>query len=373
MDDLERDLQRSLTTIRDEAADSYPRTTWELRADALDRIRRRRARRYVVTGAVAAAAVAVTLYVAARPADLDKTEELPLTGTPSVTVGELDYLQPTGVTEVGAGPRDLSIGGVGRIWTANSDETISRINVGVVDATSFVATSTPGDIAIARGPVWVALPEEGSVVEVDPEAGPLDPLTIFESPVDRMELTVGDGILWVVARGEELVAVEPAVGTTTSVELPSPPVDVAIHEDKTWVATADGSIVPIDLTSLSGSPALASVPASAAADLTYANGALWYSSGEDGNLLRIDPTSGDVTTETFDGVVVDLAIDPQVAWVLLRKDDSTSWLQRVDRDTGTAMTDPRPIVGAATEVAIAHGSLWVTLTDRAEVARFPKT
>ena len=368
MDDFERELQRSLTTIRDDASDEYRRTTWEARAEALERIRRRRARRYVVTGAVAAAAVAVTLYVAARPTELDRTGELPLTGTPSVPA---DLMTPTSVTGVGDQPRDLSVGGRGRIWTANADNTISRIDEGVVDATSFETTTTPGDIAIARGPVWVALPDQGAVVEVDPEGGPGEPIQIFDGPVDRMELTVGEGILWVVARGEGLIAVDVASGSRTIVDLVEAPIDVAIHGSSVWVLTTEGSILPVDPTTLQAGSGF-SVAAAGTGDLTYAGDALWYFSGDNGDLTRVDPSTGATSTTSFDGDVIDLAIDPKVAWVLVRRDDS-SWLQRVDRVTGEAIAEPQPIEGFASEVAIAHDSLWVTLTDRDVVARFPKS
>ena len=369
MDDFERELQRSLTTIRDDSSDEYRRTTWEARAEALDRIRRRRARRYVATGAVAAAAVAVTLYVAARPTELDRTGELPLTGTPSVTA-DPDLLVPITVTPVGNEPRDLSVGGRGRIWTANADGTVSRIDKDAPEATTFDVTSTPGDIAIANGPVWVALPEDGAVVEIEPEVGPGEPIEIFDEAVDRMELTVGDGVLWVVSRGEALIALDVASGTSQSVDVPGAPIDVAIHGQQSWVLTEEGTVLPIDqgsLTTGSGFP----VPPSAGGDLTYAGESLWYFTGESDELIRLDPATGDLSPTSFDGDVIDLAIDPRVAWVLLRRDDS-SWLQPVDRITGEATGEARPIDGFASEVAIAHGSLWVTLTDRAAVARFPK-
>lgn len=370
MDDFERDLQRSLSAIRDEAADGYRRSTWEARAEALERIRRRRARRYVAAGAVAAAAVAVTLYVAARPTELDRTRELPLTGTPTVNEN-LDYLGPTSVTPVGDEPRDLSVGGRGRIWTANADGTISRIEQGVVDATSFDTPSAAGDIAIARGPVWVALPEEGAVVEVDPEIGPGEPIPVFDGPVARMELTVGEGILWVVGRGEGLVAMDVGSGTQTIVDLVEAPIDVAIHGPSAWVLTSEGSVLPVDPETLTVGPGFP-VPPSDGGDLTYAGDSLWYFTGESDELVRLDPETGDVSPTTFDGDVIDLAIDPKVAWVLLRRDDA-SWLQRVDRVSGEAIDEALPIEGFASEVAIAHGSLWVTITDRDLVARFPKS
>ena len=368
MDDFERDLQRSLATIRDEASDGYARTTWEARTEALERIHRRRARRYVVTGVVAAAAVAVTLYVAARPTELDRTGELPLTGTPSLGV---EHMSPTTLTPVGDEPRDLSVGGRGRIWTANADGTISRIDEGVVDATSFDTPSPAGDIAIARGPVWVALPEDGSVVEVDPELGPGEPIQIFGGAVERMELTVGDDILWVVGRGEGLVALDVSTGEQTMVDLAEAPIDVAIHGTSAWVLTAEGSVLPLDpvsLTTGSGFP----VPPSDGGDLTYAGESLWYFTGDGDELVRLDPGTGDASPTSFNGDVVDLAIDPKVAWVLLRREGS-SWLQRVDRVSGEAIGEARPLEGLASEVAIAHGSLWVTITDRDLVARFPKS
>ena len=370
MDDFERDLQRSLTTIRDETADSYPRTTWELRAEALDRIRRRRARRYVMTGAVAAAAVAATLYIAARPTDLDKTDEFPLTGTPSVTNIE-DLLLPTGVTRVGDGPRDVSVGGRGRIWTANANSVTVLDPSGDVEDT-YTLSSPPDDIAIAQGPVWVALPDEGAIVEVVPASGPGEPIPVFDGAVDEMELTVGEGVVWVVARGEALGVVDIATRQPSMVDLVAEPVDVAIDQAIAYVVSADGSVTPFDQSSrarLDVKPY--SVPPSVNGDLTWAADALWYLTGEDGTITRFG-RDGQAREISYEGIVLDVAIDPTVAWVLLGREDGTRWLQRIDRGSGQPQGEARPIEGAAIEGAIAHGYLWVTLEDRDEVARFPK-
>jgi len=373
MDDFDRELRRSLTTIRDEASELDGRPVWEARAEVLERIRHRRARRFVASGAVAAAAIAVTLYVVARPASIDRADELPVTGSPPVSEGALDYLTPSGVTPVGEEPRDVSVGGRGRIWSANGDATVSQLDETGAELARFDTSSVPGDIAIAGGPVWVALPQEGAVVEVDPVTGPMTPIQVFDGAVDGMELTVGQGILWVVSRGDKLAIVDVADRTVSQVDLAEFPLDVAIHGSSAWVLSVDGSVTPVDQASRTALDPVFSVTPSTSGDLTFADEALWYFTGRDGDLMRLDPDAvEDASTTSYEGVVVDLAIDPQVAWVVLRKDDGSSWLQRIDRATGEPQGAARPIEGTAVEAAIAHGSLWVTLDDRDEVARFPK-
>lgn len=364
MDDLERELRQSLSTVRDDATDTYRRTTWEARRETLERIYRRRGLRFVAAGALAATAAAAVLFVATRPDDLDRSEDLPITGAP--------VLEPLGVTEVGDAPRDLSVGGLGNVWSANSDRTVSLIEPSGAEVDRFDVPGVPGDIAIAKGPVWVALPEAGGVVEVRPSSGPEEPISVFDGPVDAMELTVGDGVLWVVARGEELAFVDAATRSSTTVELGDAPIDVAIHAGEVWVLSAGGRIIPIDQETLQPLDPIQEVVPAATGDLTYAGDSLWYFTGEDGDLTRLSLSGGSPTRASFDGDVVDLAIDPKVAWVLLRR-GGTSFLQPLDRETGRAAGSAQAIAGEAAEAAIAHGFLWVTLTDRDEVARFSKS
>ena len=370
MDDLERELQRSLTEIRDGASEGYRRSTWEARAETLEMIRKSRVRRFVAVGAaLGATAVAIAFFVSVRPSAVERAEDLPITGTPSIDVDDL--LVPSGSTPVGDGPIDISVGGVGRVWAANADDdTVSMLDADGTLLESWPVSSRPGDIAIAGGPVWVALPKDGAVVEIRPEAGPQGPIEVFDGPVGSMELTVGADVLWVIARGQQMAVVHED-GTVERIDLEDQPLDVAIRGSDAWVLGLDGTVTPVDQATLTAKSPEFAVDPSTEGDLTYAGDVLWSFTGIDDRLTRLDPTTSLSTGASFDGVVIDLAIDPKVAWVLLDKDGS-SWLQPFDRTSGEPTEAARPIEGEAAEMAIAHGFLWVTLTDRDEVARFPK-
>ena len=58
---------------------------------------------------------------------------------------------------VGAGPKNVALGG-GSVWTANAfDGTISRIHPGSGKTTTIPVGGTPNDLTFANGLIWVTI------------------------------------------------------------------------------------------------------------------------------------------------------------------------------------------------------------------------
>jgi streptogramin lyase len=367
LNDLERRLKHSLKEVRDaHHASIDPNERFEARRAMLRRLHRRRAINSVGAVALGTAAVVVIAVLATRTQPVGGPD-------PSKTLPPAS--QPLEAVSVGRAPSDIAVGGIGNVWTANQEnDSVTRVDPRTDRADiSIPLSSSPGDIAIASGPVWVALPDEGAVTKVDFLTGqPSETITV-STPGIEMELTVGPDVLWIVAKGDALYRLDAGSATPQRLELTARPVDVAVHGTTGYLLDADGTVTLFDQTTGDAVGNSFTVAPGEAGDLIYAAGALWHFTGADGNLIKMDPSSGaELARYEADGTVIDLAIDPKVAWVLVRAGDGTHRVVRIAREDAAPSGDEITMPGQAVEAGISGGRLWVTDRTGNQVLAFDK-
>lgn len=369
MSDLERRLKESLTEVRDAGRIGVEARGAVAKEELFRRMRRRRLWN-LASGAVLAGAAAAGAFVL-----ITSSVTEPVTGGPDLDAAEIPG-PARGVVEVGDRPGHISVGGLGYVWSSNAGSNdVSRIDSSTNQVVATVDVgAAPGDIAIGSGPVWVALPSQGQVVEIGPaeEAIVGEPIQISQEPLEHMELSVGAGALWVVARDEGLWRVDLTDRVPVPVEGVVGPTDVAVRGDTVLVLSRDGLIYRLG----SGTGASVGEPlqvnATEDGEITLAGGSLWYFELGGEALFQLDPSSGDVLNEIDpQGQMVDFVIDPDVAWTL-SSDREAHYLTPIDRSDLTFSEEPIAVEGGPVEAVIARKSLWMTVSEEDVVLRFSK-
>lgn len=367
MNDLERRLKTSLTEVRD-AGRTHDRTDRVLAKQELFRRMRRRRLTIFAGSAVLAGAAGIAAFLLFSTIS-DR-------GVREPEFAPANLLAPaTAAVRVGDEPRDLSVGAHGYVWSTDiGSRTLSRIDPDTNTRVSEIGLpAVPGDIAIGNGPVWVAFPEEGTVARVSPaaEAVTNDQINVASGPVDRIEIGQAAGALWIVSPGQ-LMRVDQETREEIAITIAEDPIDIAVKGDVARLLDARGVIYQLDSRTGQESGRRVRVPPSTTGDISFKAGAIWYTTGTDGTLCRIDARSGEVlNTLEVEGQIVEFVADPDVAWVLSRTDNA-SFLTRVDRNEGTAIGEPIKVVGEPAEVILSAGSLWMALSSDDVVLRFPK-
>lgn len=372
MKDLETRLKESLLEVRDAGRIGADARRSVVKQRLLRRVRRRRMLGFA-GGAALAGAAAVGAFVFFSTMDASR----PL---PNPDVGPAEIPGPArAVVDVGDGPAALAVGGLRYVWSANTEaNSVSRIDPRTNQEILEVPVgSQPSDIGIGGGPVWVALPEEGAIVEVHPTAGSVSRrIEIAKGPVRDIDLTVGAGALWAVVHDEYVVRVDASTFEVDRYEVAAAPTDIAVRDEVVRVLDGDGFIYQLDATTGAEVARPFEVEPHEAGNLTYAAGSLWFFAEEGDVVTRLDPESGEVLGEIDpQGVVLDFVIDPEVAWILTRASqagDDEYLLTPVDRDTTDAAGDAIPVEGEPAAMVIAGKSLWLSLTGEDVVLRFSK-
>jgi serine/threonine protein kinase len=322
---------------------------------AVRRRRRRIGGRLLAVGAalIATAVIAVALAMTLRP-------DGALEATPN-SVGAVDSssLELTSVTSVGNTPTDVAASG-DWVWVINSNDgagTISRIDTRTRRlASTFSVAGTPRTIVAAFDSLWVGTTEgrvhrvepgtdlveaswtlpnagESTAFEEDVGAGWLaaapdavwaassraltriDPETSGMRPYESSTwgpMAYGYGSLWVL--GRELFRVSPVTARVVgSVDLPAPGVDVATGFGSVWIADDEAAAVvrvnvrqeAIDRTyEVGGSPL----------GVDVGTDAVWAAS-DDGTVVRIDPTTHEVTASGVGGAPRVVDVEAGEVWV----------------------------------------------------------
>jgi streptogramin lyase len=127
--------------------------------------------------------------------------------------------------------------------------------------------------------------------------------------------------------------------------------DVAVADGSTWVTTQAG-LYEIDPAT---SEAVDVLPREYLFRVVVGHGAVWISTGSDGHVLRVDPTSKSVTAEidVREGPVTELAISKDAVWV-----SATSELVRIDPGTNEVVARLRSERGFG-DIGFGEAGLWV--------------
>jgi YVTN family beta-propeller protein len=278
---------------------------------------RRRAGLLAAAGAGVAAVAAVLVVVLSG-------------GGGSSSSGSLAFRQVASA-QIGAGPDGMAIdAGTGTVWIANNttNEAIA-VDAGRPSRREAVTLGgEPDSVAVGFGSVWVTKTDANSVAKIDPASHTVTrTILVGEAPEG---IAVSDDFVWVVnGDGDSVTRIDEDGGVQGTTDVGTRPVQAAVAGDGVWVTVSHDDRV-IELDAQSGEPIAGHVakiqgqPRGIAFDgtrlwvaATGANdvasfrpddpanvshidvpsprevavglGAVWVTTGDDGNLVAIDP------------------------------------------------------------------------------------
>jgi len=228
---------------------------------------------------------------------------------------------------------------------------------------------------LGTGAALVALLGLGALLFRDRLLGPrIYSYSVGKSP--RSLLSDGTSI-WVANFNDDTVArltasgcdatPESCVRAEDSFKVPRLPVAMAHDGQWLWVAGAlGGELVRLDPASgeVTAQYKLPNVPAA----MLLAGGFLWTANELDASLTRIDPATGDTMDYLLDFRPLVLLWDGDSLWVASEQDRLVA---RVDPATGE-VTAAYPLEGAASALAFDGSYLWAALSDHNRLARLDR-
>jgi len=240
---------------------------------------------------------------------------------------------------------------------------------------AIIPLAGAGNMTVANGMLWV-LADAGTVVRVDPRTNRVvgKPLRV---PADAEAIAAGERALWVTrvapgdlgAPGDDAVTrIDPASGrTVATIRVRRAPLDVAATPTAVWVTNSSGdSVARIDphTNRPAGRPV---VTGASPQSLAVGGGSLWVANHDAGTVTRIDQASGKVVADIpVPSEPHRVAYGAGAAWVGNWHDNSVS---RIDPATNRVVGSPIPI-GAhhAGNLVAGAGGVWVTSDYRANGA-----
>ncbi|HMI26806.1 MAG TPA: ABC transporter substrate-binding protein, partial [Streptosporangiaceae bacterium] len=225
---------------------------------------------------------------------------------------------------------------------------------GAVQATVPLRTP-PGDVAAGSGSVWVAEPDAGLVVRVNPSRRTVAATIPVGTKPSRV--VAAGGQIWVLDRDDRTLArIDPRTDTVAqTIALAGQPSDVLLSAGSLWVASpGDGTVLRIDprtgrtqgVVRTGGDPV----------GLAAAYGAVWAATDSSGTLARIDARTGTVTNTIRVGdAPAAVAAGASGLWVL---DPLDATISRVD-PRRAAVTATIALGGQPAAAAQAGGNIWI--------------
>jgi streptogramin lyase len=332
---------------------------------------RRRWVRLAAGGALVAVALGVAALVVLRDGDGSGGSGGPgTTDGPGGTGGpgdEVPELSLAGTTDVAGLPDGVVVDGED-VWVASTaGSAVQRLD----EATGELEESIPLEgeplgVVVAEGSVWVTQRAADTVTRLDPSSGAVQ--ATIEVPDRPGGITTGAGAVWVTGAGETLTRIDPATGTAeVLLEGRGRIAGVAVTPAVMWVALYDddGRVLAIDPSS---GEELDAVAVGVRPDaLVVAPSGVWVANRGDSTVDRIDPTDGTVTAslpvgDEPTGLVADG--DDRI-WVI---SGTGGQLELIDAASATVVARI-PLGGRPLGVALSPGTVWVTLSGGAQVAR----
>jgi streptogramin lyase len=178
----------------------------------------------------------------------------------------------------------------------------------------------PCDLTAAEASVWVSLPDDRALAEIDPASGQVIRTAPLE--ISPCSITYSAGSLWAASGDDltsELVRVDPATGTTLAlIDLPLATAIFAMADagdGRVWALDrVNGTIVPIDpATNTAGEVIDLGYGAS---DMAISEGVAWVSADLADELIRIDVATGEIERVPAEFVNGGVTIDERGVWAL---------------------------------------------------------
>lgn len=369
LQELERSILRHDTSLEPPAP---PPPT------ALDENRRRPTERHLwrrwrpdLAAGLVALVIAAALVAALRDTFRAAPEPVVLKGD---SVAVIDPATNSIAAEIPVGGRPSGIAvGEGSVWVANRDDnTLLRIDPRSRKVIRTIGLAVePGAVAVAAQSVWVAIRAGDAVLRVDPAISEVVgriPLGQGRDACCELDLATGGGALWASHHGR-LSRIDPATHTVETLREGGVK-SVAYGHRALWVMTATSRIERIDpntnsiLDSISHERIGQPVWGGTAPTPVVGAGAVWTSTYLTKTLWKIDPATAQFTGRVRLGrPAVGVAFGEGAVWVV--GNDGT--LLRVDPSSETVVRTIRLGVYAAQQdvsapLAVGQGAVWVPVT-----------
>ena len=364
--DFDRLMGDSLKAIRDDHVKQIEAEIPAARRQIASKVRRR-SFTFVIGGvAVAAAATAVALFIAQSVPKIDRAEPIPPSGPPAV-VARID------VPGVGA-----MAPGLGSLWVAHSDGLVE-----IDPTTSDIGIESPVD-----GVEHMALNSEAmyTVNTLDRTISRLpfgtdEAATSTNVDGDPTLVAASDESVWFVVHGDQgssaqILRADPGMGLEES----SPPLkdrvvaDMTYAEDALWLSTGATDSNGFEVRRLSSDGEHTwelSGSEGSAADIVVGEGAVWVlrqaTRGGGNTISRIDLSTNEVTERSveFEDSIESIAVGEGYLWAttaplgMNMPDDARATLHRIDPTTLEPAGDPIEVAEPGSKLEIGYGFVWV--------------
>jgi peptide/nickel transport system substrate-binding protein len=310
---------------------------------------RARGRRYLVSGALVAAALAATALVLMRSSSGgttlvaaansvgiidpsgDTTRSVVDTGGQPhgiawgagatwVTDAARDLLlqiDRKGAVEripVGHGPTGVAVGD-GEVWVVNQlDRTVSEVNpAGLKQVATIAVGNGPSAISFGAGSVWVANATDNTISRIDPAAGAVVATIGLGAGVPE-GVAAGKSRVWVTSSTGQLLLVDPRSNkVSVTYQIGNGPKGVAVGNGSVWVANSEeGTVSRFD----PGTGGVSKIPVGRSpTGVAYGAGAVWVANQLDGTVSRIDPRTSSVRQIRVGNEPYAVASDGEKTWV----------------------------------------------------------
>ncbi len=235
----------------------------------------------------------------------------------------------------------------------------------------------PGPIAFGSGSLWIANLDDQNISRVDPSS--LRTVRNIPLPTPPMALAASADGVWVIEPNanpaQSSVSVSrinpefdvPGAPVQVPNLVPGAPGAVAPQGHSVWVAPSNGLLTRLD--ALTGRPQGKPVdPNASPSGIAVAEGAVWLTDTDAGNVIRVDPTRLVTPFPVGNGPTA-IAAGEGGVWVV---DSLNETVVRIDADTW-AVKAIIPVGRAPTGVAVGGGSVWVANSADGTVTRINPT
>jgi ABC-type transport system substrate-binding protein/DNA-binding SARP family transcriptional activator/streptogramin lyase len=312
--------------------------------------RPRRRWRYVVSGALAVAALsAATAFIVPR-----FTSGAPTLQAAANSVGIID---PRGdairtLVDTGGQPRGIAWG-AGATWVTDAaNDLLLRIDrKGAVER--IPVGNGPTGVAVADGAVWVVNQLDRTVFELNARA--FRRVATFRVGNGADAVAFGHGSLWVANTSDGTIwRIDPATGTAATIPLAGTPSGVAVGREGVWVTTSAGQLVLVDAAANRVTRAISI--GNGPAGVAVGGGSVWVTNTPEATVSRFNPGSGAMTKINVGGAPRGIAYGSGAIWVA---DSRDGMVDRIDPN-GNAVRSIR-VGSEPTAVAAGSGRVWTTV------------
>jgi ABC-type transport system substrate-binding protein/DNA-binding SARP family transcriptional activator len=315
-------------------------------------------RRYVVSGAVAALALAAAAaFVAPR---LTSGARARVAAANSIGVIDSRGDAVGSVVDIGGDPRGVVVG-AGATWVADAAND-QLLQVGRNGAVQRIPVGHgPTGVAVGDGAVWVVNQLDRTVFALNPRT--FRRLATFRAGNGADAVAFGHGSLWVANTSDGTVSrIDPGTGTASTIPLTGTPLAVAVGRAGVWVTTSTGELLLIDAATdrITRAVSIGNGPAG----VVVGGGGVWVTNTTEGTVTRFDPGSGKVTKIDVGGAPLGLAYGSGAVWVANSRDGT---VERIDPN-GNRIRSVR-VGNEPTAVAAGNGRVWTTVLASPNVHR----